>query len=74
MVDEPDSLILRLMRRIDEKLDRLIDDVSDLKYRMTSVERQLADVRGDIAGFTRRIDKLEARFDRLERRFDLTSG
>lgn len=61
---DPDSVVLRLLRRMDAKLDRLQDDVADLKVRMTSVEEGLA-------GVNRRLDRLDARVDRIERRLDL---
>ncbi len=64
MSEEPDSLVLRYLRRIDEKLDRLVDDVADLKGRMTSVEEGLV-------GVHRRLDRLELRVDRIEKRLDL---
>jgi predicted nucleic acid-binding Zn-ribbon protein len=55
---------LHLLRRMGAKLDRLQDDVADLKVRMTSVEEGLA-------GVNRRLDRLDARVDRIERRLDL---
>ena len=61
---EPESLVLVYLRRIDEKVDRLIDDVHDLKVRVTNVEEGLA-------GINRRLDRLETRMDRVERRLDL---
>lgn len=64
MADEPDNLVLTLLRRIDEKVDRVLDDVHDLKARMTSVEEGLA-------GVNRRIDRVEDRMERIERRLDL---
>ena len=74
MSDSPDNLVLTLLRRLDAKLDRLIDDVQDLKHRMTSVERQLGDLRSDMAGMSARIDRLETRIDRIERRLDIVSA
>ena len=74
MSDSPDNLVLTLLRRLDTKLDRLIDDVQDLKHRMTSVERQLGDLRSDMAGLSARIDRLEVRIDRIERRLDIVSA
>jgi len=71
MVGEPDNFTLVYLRRIDEKLDRLIDDVRDLKFRMTEVEERLAKVELSIAGVNRRIDRVETRLDRIERRLDL---
>ena len=64
---EPDSLVLVYLRRIDEKVDRLMDDVRDLKVRITGVEENLA-------GVNRRLDRLEVRVDRIERRLDLADA
>ena len=64
MVDEPESLVLVYLRRIDSKVDRLSEDMSDIKIRLTSVEEGLV-------GVQRRIDRLETRVDRIERRLDL---
>jgi archaellum component FlaC len=61
---EPDNIMLVYLRRIDEKVDRLSDDVRDLKVRMTPVEENLA-------GVQRRIDRLDMRLERIERRLDL---
>ena len=67
MVDEPENVILALLRRMDAKLDRVIDDVQDLKVRMTSVEEALV-------GVHRRLDRLEVRVERIERRLDLVDA
>ena len=64
MADEPENLILRY-RRIDDKLDRVVDDVRELKIRMTAVEENLASL-------NRHFDRLEVRVDRIERRLELT--
>ena len=66
MAEEPDNLVLQLLRRMDTKLDRVLEDVSDLKVRMTHVVEGLA-------GVNRRLDRLEARVDRIEQRLDLVS-
>ena len=66
MAEEPDNLVLQLLRRMDTKLDRVLEDVSDLTVRMTHVEEGLA-------GVNRRLDRLEARVDRIEQRLDLVS-
>jgi hypothetical protein len=79
MADEPENLVLLLLRKIDGKLDRLVEDVADLKRRSTSLEltvadmgRQVASIHGDFAGQSMRIDRLEARLERIERRLELT--
>jgi archaellum component FlaC len=64
MADEPDNILLQYMRRFDEKLDRVIDEMLDVKVRLTAVEEGLA-------GINRRLDRLEVRVERIERRLDL---
>jgi outer membrane murein-binding lipoprotein Lpp len=49
MSEEPDNLVLVYLRRIDDKIDRLTDDVQDLEHRMTSLEVQVARFRADMA-------------------------
>ena len=65
--DDVDSLVLRHLRRIDAKADRLIDDMRDIKHRMTTVEES-------VAGQSRRLDRVESRLDRIERRLDLVDA
>ncbi len=67
MAEDPDNLVLVYLRRIDAKIDRLIDDVNDLKARVSAVEENLA-------GVHRRIDRLELRVERIERRLDLADA
>jgi hypothetical protein len=68
MADEPDNIVLVMLGRMDEKLNRIdskldrpTDDVQDLKVRMTSVG----------AGVNGRLDRLEVRVDRIEQRLEL---
>jgi archaellum component FlaC len=75
MAEEPDNLVLVMLRRmderiddrfnrIDERLDRIEFDVHDLKVRTTGVEEGLA-------GVNRRLDRLEDSASRIERRLNL---
>lgn len=64
MTDEPNNVVLVLLRRIDERTQRMADDLNDLKVRVTHVEEGLA-------GVNRRLDRLEQRVERIERRLDL---
>jgi hypothetical protein len=59
--------VLTGQRRTDAKLDRIIDDLADLKVRTTNTEEGLA-------GVNRRLDRLDVRMDRIERRLDLTDA
>ncbi len=65
MSDGPDSLVLRFMRQVDAKLDRVIDDLADIKVRVTNVEENLV-------ALNRRVDRMDLRIERIERRLDLT--
>ena len=71
MTTEPENLILEMLRRLDGKVDRLAEDVADLKTRMTAVEKGLAALAQGLAGVNRRLDRLEARVDRIEHLLDL---
>jgi archaellum component FlaC len=65
MAGEPDNVVLVLLRKIDERTERMSHDLQDLKVRVTSVEEGLA-------GVNRRLDRLESRVERIERRLQLT--
>ena len=68
MVDEADiaSQTLTLLRRLDERTERMAEDLHDLKVRMSSVEANLAAV-------NRRVDRFEMPLERIERRLQLAS-
>jgi archaellum component FlaC len=67
MADEPDNLVLVMLRKIDQRTERMADDLQDLKVRMTAVEEGLA-------GVNRRLDRLEVRFERIEKRLELSDA
>jgi hypothetical protein len=69
--DAPDNLILVYLRRMDEKLDRLADNVFDVGRRVTSLETKVALLHGDFATQSERIDRVELRLGRIERRLDI---
>jgi predicted nuclease with TOPRIM domain len=71
MTDEPDNLIVRYLHRLDEKVDRLLDDMREVKQRLSSVEVSVAHLHGDFAAQSGRIDRLENRLDRIEHRLNL---
>ena len=64
MAGDPDNIVLVYLRRFEEKLDRVGDDVRELKGRMTAVEEA-------VVGIQRRMDRLDLRLDRVEKRLDL---
>jgi archaellum component FlaC len=67
MANEPDNVVLVLLRKIDQRTERMADDLQDLKSRMTSVEEGLA-------GVNRRLDRLDSRVERVERRLELSDA
>ena len=48
---KPDNVVLVYLRRIDEKADRVIDDVRDIKFRVTNLDEWQA-------GIQRRLDRV----------------
>jgi archaellum component FlaC len=67
MADEPDNIVLAILRKIDQRSERMAEDLHDLKMHMTSVEEGLA-------GVNRRLDRLEVRVERLEKRLELSDA
>jgi septal ring factor EnvC (AmiA/AmiB activator) len=53
--------------RIDERTERVAEDLHDLKVRMPSVEANLA-------AMNRRMDRFESRLERIERRLELADA
>jgi predicted nucleic acid-binding Zn-ribbon protein len=78
MADQPENLILPMLRANDTKLDTIMDRLHDLTGRAGSVEDQLVGMRSELSGlrtdFVRlehRMDRLDERLHRIERRLDL---
>lgn len=64
MSDAPDNMVLAFLRRLDEKVDRVSDDMREVKGRLGILEQQYASI-------STRIDRIETRLERIERRLDL---
>jgi hypothetical protein len=71
MSETPDSLTLVFLRRLDGKMDRVIEELGDIKGRVTSLEIAVTQLHGDFSRQSLRIDRLEQRLERIERRLDL---
>jgi archaellum component FlaC len=67
MAGEPENIVLAILRRIDQRTERMAEDLQDLKIRVTAVEEGLA-------GVNRRLDRLELRVDRIEKRLELSDA
>jgi archaellum component FlaC len=53
--------------RLEEKLDRIAEDVRDIKIRQTATEEA-------VAGIHRRLDRLDMRIERIEKRLELVEA
>ena len=71
MSDAPDSLVLVLLRRMDARLERIENDLQDLKRRVTALEESQARLHLDYAGVQLRMDRFDDRPARIEHRLDL---
>jgi archaellum component FlaC len=62
-----EGTVLRILRRIDERIDRMALDVQDIKIRIGSIDKGLA-------GVNRRLDRLDHRGERIEKRLELSDA
>jgi archaellum component FlaC len=67
MTTEPENIVLSILRKIDQRTERMAEDLQDLKVRVTSVEEGLA-------GVNRRLDRLDHRVERIEPRLELSDA
>jgi len=49
MADEPENLVLVYLRRIDAKVDRLVDQVRELAAGVVAVEEGIALIQADLS-------------------------
>ena len=61
VTENVENLTLVFLRRIDERLDRMENDLGDIKLRMTATEEHLASMMMSIAGVNSRMDKIDGR-------------
>ena len=78
MSDNPDGQVLDFLReqfaRVHTKLDRLADDVTNLKVRVSAIEADLGYLRIGVAEVNTRLDRLEGRISPIERRLELADA
>ena len=72
MTDEPDSITLRYLRRLDEKLDRLGDQVTDLSAEVRGIKTHMAGFMQHEVATDGAMAGLRERLTRVERRLVLT--
>ncbi len=78
MNDQPDDLMLVYLQRLDAKMDRVLEQIQDLKHPVTALEigqsrmrQNIAELYGLYAGAQLRMDRIDSRLERIERRLDL---
>ncbi len=61
MTDEPDNLILRQLRAMDVKLDRVLADLRDHSARLSAIESRIGAVETRLEIWNERLARLEVR-------------
>jgi predicted nucleic acid-binding Zn-ribbon protein len=69
--DEPESIVLRYLRRIDMKQDQLATKMDEVIMRLGSLERDVAGLKVDFAGLQVSMDNFDRRVTRIETRLEL---
>jgi hypothetical protein len=64
MTEGPDNIVLQYLRHISTQVDRLVEEMRDVKVRLTNLEENAAVV-------SRRLDRIENRLDRIDVRLGL---
>jgi archaellum component FlaC len=67
MADEPENIVLVMLRQIDERTERMVEDLQGSNVRVTAIGEGLV-------GVNRRLDRLEVRVERIEKRFELSDA
>ncbi len=60
--------------RLDVRVDRLHDDMMDVKVRLTQIDATIGNWAGTIAIQSGRQDRFEARIELIEKRLELRDG
>ena len=71
MTDKTSALVLEHLRVLRLEMGELRADVRDVRGRLTSLEVSAANLHGDFAGQSERVDRIEGRLERIEHRLRL---
>jgi tetrahydromethanopterin S-methyltransferase subunit G len=74
MADEPINIVLEHLRRIDRKVDGVLDEMKHMSLRMGSIEKVLSGQYVSDVDQNQELDRLKARVDRIERRLELSES
>ncbi len=71
MADEPINITHEYFKRVDAKLDRVLETLENNVSRLSSLEEQVSLLRRDVTRVEHRIDTMDVRLSRIEKRLDL---
>jgi uncharacterized protein (UPF0335 family) len=78
MTENAESVIIEHLRHVRGRVDRIAEDMSDIKHRMSSLEPAMVLVKREVAAGDETdarqqlsLDRLSDRIERIERRLDL---
>jgi hypothetical protein len=74
MVEEPNSLVLDHLKRIQGRLASIEVDLGDIKTRVSTMEQYQGQVLTLLGGLNQRMDRFDERLARIERRLDLVEA
>lgn len=74
MAEPENNIVLEHLRHIRRMADETREDVREIKVRVGSLEREVAQIHVNIAEQSERIDRLTDRAERIERRLDLADA
>ena len=72
MAKEPSNIVIEHLRKIDRKVDMVIDDLGELKTAVVALDGYMASSHVQVAGHSGELDKIKTRLDRIERRLELS--
>ena len=72
MADEQTNLVLEHLRRIDRKVDGLLEEFRHFNLRVATSEGHIASLHVSDVQQGGEIDRIKVRLDRIERRLELT--
>ena len=73
MSEEPDSLVLRYLRKLDEKIDRVEERQQETNAELRSIKTHMSAFMQSELAQDSSIASILARIEKIERRLDLTS-
>lgn len=74
MTDNVENLILERLRRIDDRLINMEDDIQVVKSRLSAIDEHMGGMLITLSGLNTRMDKFDERLGRVERRLELSEA